>query len=287
MWPCIFVFAMALPMIGRAIIRPGVFGSAGAPISGVLRMGASGISQVPRRSILRLCGGPRPRTTPPASPVTAGRVLPPDHTHRRRHHEHDIGASPAALSPAVYASRPPLPTAMQDSLPAGGLRLCRAGIEPAGSLRTVSGHSSPPFCSRPPFRGLLDASMAHVRRKFVDTFQSQGSQIAEEAIRRIALLYAVEKAARGKSPDERVALRLRDAKLVFDDLEIWLVAQLNRISGKSELAKAIRYALGRMKKMRGYLTNGSLEIDNNSAGRSIRCVALGRKNFLFVGSKGG
>ena len=52
-------------------------------------------------------------------------------------------------------------------------------------------------------------------------------------------------------------------------------------------AKAIRYALGRMKKMRGYLENGSLEIDNNSAERSIRCVALGRKNFLFVGSKGG
>ena len=49
--------------------------------------------------------------------------------------------------------------------------------------------------------------MAHVRRKFVDIFQSQGSQIAEEAIRRNALLYAVEKAARGKSPDERVALR--------------------------------------------------------------------------------
>ena len=50
------------------------------------------------------------------------------------------------------------------------------------------------------------ACMAHVRRKFVDIFQSQGSQIAEEAIRRIALLYAVEKAARGKSPEERVAL---------------------------------------------------------------------------------
>ena len=119
------------------------------------------------------------------------------------------------------------------------------------------------------------ACMAHVRRKFVDIFQSQGSQIAEEAIRRIALLYAVEKAARGKSPKERVALRQRDAKPVFDDLEVWLAEQLNRISGKSELAKAIRYALGRMKKMRGYLENGSLELDNNCAERSIRCVARG------------
>ena len=129
--------------------------------------------------------------------------------------------------------------------------------------------------------------MAHVRRKFVDIFQSQQSQIAEEAIKRIALLYKVEKEARGKPPEERVALRQKDAEPVFDDLEIWLNAQLNRISGKSELAKAIRYALGRMKKMRGYLENGFLELDNDSAERSIRCVALGRKNFLFVGSEGG
>lgn len=57
------------------------------------------------------------------------------------------------------------------------------------------------------------ACMALVRRKFVDVFQPQGSQIAEQAIRRIALLYAVEKEARGKSPDERVALRQRDACL--------------------------------------------------------------------------
>ncbi|MFV0475447.1 MAG: IS66 family transposase [Pikeienuella sp.] len=131
------------------------------------------------------------------------------------------------------------------------------------------------------------ACMAHARRKFVDILQSQGSEIAEEAIKRIALLYKVEKAARGMSPEERVALRQRDAKPVFDDLELWLRAQLNRISGKTPLAEAIRYALGRMKKMRGYLDDGRLELDNNSAERSMRCVALGRKNFLFVGSKGG
>ncbi len=92
------------------------------------------------------------------------------------------------------------------------------------------------------------ACMAHVRRKFVDIFQSQGLETAEEAIRRIALLYAVEKTARGKPPEERVALRQRDAKPVFDELEVWLAAQLSRISGKSELAKAIRYALRRMEK---------------------------------------
>jgi len=131
------------------------------------------------------------------------------------------------------------------------------------------------------------ACMAHVRRKFTDVFQSEGSIIAEEAIKRIARLYGVEKAARGSSPDERVRLRQARAKPIFDDLEAWLHAQLPKISGKSELAKAIRYALTRMKRLRPYLDHGFLEIDNNSAERAMRCVALGRKNYLFVGSEGG
>lgn len=57
--------------------------------------------------------------------------------------------------------------------------------------------------------------------------------------------------------------------------------------GKSELAKAIRYALGRMKKMRGYPKNGSLELGIICAEKSIRCEAPGRKKYLFVGSEGG
>ena len=131
------------------------------------------------------------------------------------------------------------------------------------------------------------ACMAHVRRKFVDIFKNSGLEVAEEAIKQIALLYAVEKAARGKSPEERVQLRQERAKPVFDDLEIWLQAQLPRIPGKSDIAKAIRYALTRMSKMRDYLDHGVLELDNNTAERSMRCVALGRKNYLFVGSEGG
>jgi transposase len=107
--------------------------------------------------------------------------------------------------------------------------------------------------------------MAHIRRKFVDVFQSESSIIAEEAIKRIAGLYAVEKKARGRPPDERVQLRQEHAKPILDDLEAWLQAQLPRISGKSELAKAIRYALSRFKKLRPYLDHGYLEVDNNCA----------------------
>ncbi len=130
--------------------------------------------------------------------------------------------------------------------------------------------------------------MVHVRRKFVDVYEAQGSSIAEEAIRRIAKLYGIEKQVRYKSADERVALRQKQAKPIFDELEEWLKQQLPKISGKSRLAQAIRYALSRMPKARAYLENGQLEPDNNICERSIRPFALGRKNYLFMGSpKGG
>jgi transposase len=131
------------------------------------------------------------------------------------------------------------------------------------------------------------ACIAHVRRKFVDVFASQGSSIAEEAIKRIALLYAVEKEVRGLPPEDRMMLRLTDAKPIFDELEAWLHTQLPKISGKSPLAQAIRYALGRLPKARGYLDHGFLELDNNAAERAMRPVALGRKNYLFMGSQRG
>ena len=73
----------------------------------------------------------------------------------------------------------------------------------------------------------------------------------------------------------------------MDDLETWLTAQLRRISGKSPLAQAIRYALTRLKRLRPYLDHGFLEIDNKKAERSIRTLALGRKNWLFAGSERG
>jgi transposase len=129
--------------------------------------------------------------------------------------------------------------------------------------------------------------MVHVRRKFVEVCERDGSVIATEVIERIAVLYGVEKEARGQSPEERAILRQTKAKPVFDDLEDWLQLHLPKISGKTPLAQAIRYALGRMPKARACLSNGILEPDNNICERSIRPVAPGRKNYLFMGSAGG
>ena len=131
------------------------------------------------------------------------------------------------------------------------------------------------------------ACMAHVRREFTKVCESTKSATAREAIERIAELYEVEKRARFKSPRQRVALRQEYAKPIFDDLETWLRAQLNKISGKTPLAKAIKYALTRLPKARPYLDHGVLDLDNNTAERAVRPVTLGRKNYLFMGSEAG
>jgi transposase len=115
--------------------------------------------------------------------------------------------------------------------------------------------------------------LAHVWRKVVDVHRSQGSPIAEEAIGRIAQLYAVEKEARGSPPDRRAELRRAHAAPVSGDLQRWLAMQLTTISSKSPLAGAIRYALTRKERLRPYLDNGILELDNNAAERGMHAIA--------------
>ena len=115
--------------------------------------------------------------------------------------------------------------------------------------------------------------MVHVRRKFVEVFEREGSAIAGEAIKRVAALYALEKAARGKTAEERVILRQAQAKPVFDDLKTWLQQQVPKVSGKSKLAEAIRYTLSRTPRARGYLSDGRLELGNNICENSIRPIA--------------
>ena len=131
------------------------------------------------------------------------------------------------------------------------------------------------------------ACMVHIRRDFYYLFESAKLPVAGEAVARIRKLYDVEKLARFKTPDERVALRQKHAKPIFDDLEVWLMEQLAKISKKTPLAKAIKYALARLPKARPYLDYGFLELDNNTAEGAIRPVTLGRKNYLFMGSEAG
>ena len=126
-----------------------------------------------------------------------------------------------------------------------------------------------------------------MRRRFYELAAAGASPIATEALQRIAQLYAIEKDIRGRNPEERRAVRQDRARLVIADLEPWLREKLALISQKSKLAEAIRYALARWDGLTRFLDDGRIEIDSNTVERSIRPIALNRKNALFAGSDGG
>lgn len=131
------------------------------------------------------------------------------------------------------------------------------------------------------------ACWAHVRRKFFDLMEAHRSPIASEAVERIADLYRIEAEIRGRSPDERRQARQSRSRPILDSMREWLEASLAKLSTKSDTAGAVRYALGRWEALSRFLEDGHLEIDNNSAERALRAVAVGRKNYLFAGSDRG
>lgn len=128
---------------------------------------------------------------------------------------------------------------------------------------------------------------SHVRRRFYELAAAGPAPIASEALERIAGLYAIEKDIRGRSADERRAVRQDRSRPIVDELEPWLRYKLTLISQKTKLAEAIRYALSRWEGLIRFLDDGCIEIDSNVVERSIRPIALNRKNALFAGSDGG
>ncbi len=131
------------------------------------------------------------------------------------------------------------------------------------------------------------ACWAHARRKFYDLYVADRSPIATEALQRIATLYAVERDIRRSLPAQREGVRQERAGPLLAALHTWLAATLQTVSAKSDLALAIKYALVRWTALTRYRDDGRIEIDNNSAERSIRPVVLGRRNYLFAGSDAG
>ena len=112
--------------------------------------------------------------------------------------------------------------------------------------------------------------------------------IAKETLDKIGGLYTVESHIRGKPPNDRQQYPEQHAAPLIVELKAWLDATLPKLSGKSDLAQAMRYALSRWTALICFVHDGRIEIDNNAAERSIRGIALGRKNYLFAGSdKGG
>lgn len=126
---------------------------------------------------------------------------------------------------------------------------------------------------------------AHARRKFVDLHQASGSQIAQQAIGRIAALYQIEAKARDLADGVRHELRQRYATPLVHDLKTWLDTIRPTVAGNSGTANAIDYTLRRWAALARYLEDGCYPIDNNPIENAIRPIALGRKNWLFAGSE--
>ena len=131
------------------------------------------------------------------------------------------------------------------------------------------------------------ACWAHARRKIYEAHAATGSVIAQGALERIAALFAIEKLVMGKSPEDRLAARQQQSLPLLAELKNFMDQALTKISSKSSLAGAMRYALTRWTALTIYANDGHLEMTNNAAERAIRPLALGRKNWLFAGSDAG
>jgi transposase len=128
---------------------------------------------------------------------------------------------------------------------------------------------------------------AHVRRKFFDVHAAISSPIAKEALDRIGQLYRVEEAISGLPPDDRRRERQRLSTPIATALSAWADQTVPTLSRKSELARAFRYMRARWPALIRCFDDGRLAVDNNPAERALRCVAIGRKNYLFAGSDAG
>ena len=128
---------------------------------------------------------------------------------------------------------------------------------------------------------------AHTRRKLHDIFAATKAPLAEEALRRIAALYAIEIDLRGHAAEDRQRVRQQQSRPLVETMHAWLNETLGRISGRSTLAQAIRYALNHWEGLILFLDDGRLELDTNTVERAIRPVTLCRKNALFAGSDSG
>lgn len=134
------------------------------------------------------------------------------------------------------------------------------------------------------------ACWSHARRKMWDIHERQhklAGTLAHRALERIANIFQVEAQISGKPPDERMRIRQRQTGPVLDELKAWMNGTLAQVSAKSPMALAIGYSLSNWTALARFVDDGRIEAHNNAAERALRAVAIGRKNYLHLGSDGG
>ena len=127
--------------------------------------------------------------------------------------------------------------------------------------------------------------MAHARRKLFEAHEFNRSETAGQAVTLIAKLYEIEREARDLEPQARKLLRQARSKPIADVLHAWLTANRQALAKADVTAKAIDYSLSNWAALTCFLDDGNVPIDNNAAENSVRPLAIGRRNWLFVGSQ--
>ena len=131
------------------------------------------------------------------------------------------------------------------------------------------------------------ACWAHARRKFFDLARLAQAPIAADAVKRIDLLFAIEREINGLSPQERARVRQERSRPLTAELQTWFYQQRPKLSKNNDTTKAINYILTRWDAFTRFLDDGRICLSNNAAERELRTVAVGRKNWTFAGSDEG
>jgi transposase len=134
------------------------------------------------------------------------------------------------------------------------------------------------------------ACWSHARRKVWDIHKRQhklGGTLAHHALQRIGRVFGVEAEIRGKPPHERMQVRQARTAAMLGDLKEWFNTALSQVSAKSPTAWAIGYSLSNWTALTRFVDDGRIEAHNNAAERALRDVAIGRKNYLHLGSDAG
>jgi len=168
----------------------------------------------------------------------------------------------------------------------------RKGIHPQTHLKDYTGIlQADAYAGYNPIydsgRVIEAACWAHARRKFYDIHTTHPTATTTHVLQQIAELYRIESGIRGSPPERRQEVRQEHSRPIVESLHMWLKDQLSTLSRKSVTADAIGYAMNQWRALTRFLDDGSIEIDNNPAERALRTVALGRKNYLFLGSDAG
>jgi transposase len=131
------------------------------------------------------------------------------------------------------------------------------------------------------------ACWAHGRRKFFDLARLTKAPVAAEAVKRIDVLFAIEREINGLAPEEHLRVRRERSRAQIVELQAWLREQHAKLSKNNDTTKAINYCLSRWDAFTRFLGDGRLCMSNNAAERELRAVAVGRRNWTFAGSDEG